>query len=322
VSDAHAGGWSLSSEQVTEAMPPAARRSLVTEAMPQNQVTYFMLKAVVESVDELPEGLKDLYKQIENGENKGKFLLNVEPVEGYSLDNLDNLKNALGTTKGELESAKSALEGFKGLDAKSVRDGLKELERLRKIDPESEAGKLAEERAAAQVGEVTKRFELDIAARDSRNALLEKELTRQLVENTAKAAITAQKGVPELLLQVVTSRMKVVETDGQFSVQVVDNKGVQDWVVKEGTTVPTTVDDLVAKLKANPIYGRAFDAEVKSGGGATGGVKVPGGSSKINPWMPTKASPYGNITEQMKMMREEPALAAAFQEQAKAARGA
>ena len=114
-----------------------------------------MLKAIVDKIDDLPETTKTLCGLITEGDHAGKFILNIEPVHGFSLENVEGLKGALGATKSELESSKAAVEGFKGLDAKEVRRIIKEHERLSKIDPETEAGKLAEVKLQAQIDALT-----------------------------------------------------------------------------------------------------------------------------------------------------------------------
>jgi hypothetical protein len=73
----------------------------------------------------------------------------------------------------------------------------------------------------------------------------------RLLEAEARAAIQAARGVPELLLPVVVARLSVAE-DG--AVAVTEGGG--------------TVSDLVESLRADPIYGRAFDGSGKGGSGA------------------------------------------------------
>jgi hypothetical protein len=270
-----------------------------------------VLKAIVDSIDDLPEPIKALYKQIEDeGDLKGKWLLQVEGVNGFSLEDVAGLKNALVATKGELEQARAAVDGFKGLDAKKVRKDLQELERLKKLNPETEADRLAEAKIAAQVEALSQQHATEIEVRNKRETTLMGEINRVLVDNEARAAILEAKGVPELLLPTMRSRLKVVETDGKFGVQVLNDRGNQDYVVKGGNTVPSTIADLVAKFKADPKFGRAFDASERSGGGAN--PPGQGGGGRPNPW----AKDTFNLTEQMKLLRSDPALAAAMKQQA------
>jgi hypothetical protein len=273
-----------------------------------------MLKALVDSLDNLDDATKLLYVPVTEGDNAGKFILAVEPVNGLTLENVDGLKSAFASTKGELDSAKAALEGYKGLPApKTLRTQLADLERLKKIDPASEADRLAAARVEAQVTELTKSHTDEIGKRDKREGQLSGEITRLLVESHASTAIIEEKGVPELLLGVIKPRLKVVETDGHFSVQVLDSNGNPDITIKDGKPVNSTITDLVKKLKVDPKFGRAFEASGNSGSGASGsGNGNLGSGTKANPWM----KPTENLTEQMRITRADPTLAAALKAQA------
>lgn len=76
----------------------------------------------------------------------------------------------------------------------------------------------------------------------------------RLLEAEARAAIQAAHGVPELLLPVVVSRLSVGE-DGSITA-----------TAEDGTSL--SVAELVEILRADPVYGRAFDASGKGGSGA------------------------------------------------------
>lgn len=79
-------------------------------------------------------------------------------------------------------------------------------------------------------------------------------LEARLLEAEARAAIQAAQGVPELLLPIVAARLSVAE-DGS--------------VVASGEQgASLTVMQLVEGLRADPVYGRAFDGSGKGGSGA------------------------------------------------------
>jgi hypothetical protein len=165
----------------------------------------------------------------------------------------------------------------------------------------------------AQVAELTKTHTDEIAKRDRRESQLTDEIHRLLVDSQATAAIVEEKGVPELLLGVIRPRLKVLEADGHFGVQVLDVNGNPDITIKDGKPVNSTITDLVKKLKVDPKFGRAFESSGRSGSGASGSSS--GGNlshAKSNPWM--KASE--NLTEQMRILRSDPSLASALKAQA------
>jgi hypothetical protein len=275
------------------------------------------LKAFLDSLDGLSDAEKALYKPVAEGDHAGKFILDVEPVAGLSLENVDGLKNALTTTKSELSEAKEALKSFDGLKLKPsvIKDKLTKLERLEKIDPETEAGRLAEEKINARLEEVNRGHSREVEKRDRRERTLMSQVEKLLIDNQAAAAIAKHKGTPELLIPVLRPRLKVEEEDGQFSVKVLDEKGGQEFAIRDSKAVPATIEDLVAKFKADPIYGRAFEGSGQSGTGSDpnrSGGNNPTGAK--NPWLKESWS----VTEQMRLLGTNPQLAAAFQAQANA----
>lgn len=275
------------------------------------------LKALLDSLDGLSDAEKALYKPVAEGDHAGKFMLDVEPVAGLSLENVTGLKNALSTTKSELETSKEALKGFDGLKLKPsvIKEKLSKLERLEKIDPETEAGRLAEEKINARLEEVNRGHSREIEKREGRERTLMSQVEKLLIDNQAAAAIAKHKGTPELLIPVLRPRLKVEEADGQFAVKVLDEKGAQEFAIHDSKAVPATIEDLVCKFKADPVYGRAFEGSGQSGTGSDpnrGGNNNPG--RQKNPWLKESWS----VTEQMNLLGTNPNLAAAFQAQANA----
>lgn len=79
-------------------------------------------------------------------------------------------------------------------------------------------------------------------------------LETRLIEAEARAAIRAAHGVPELLLPAVTARLSVAE-DGSVAAR-----------SEDGTAL--AVSQVVEAIRADPVYGRAFEASGKAGSGA------------------------------------------------------
>ena len=102
------------------------------------------LKAVIDSIDDLDEGQQSLYREItDDGDLKGKFILDVEPAHGLNLENVDGLKSALGKERTAREKLERDVVKFKDIDPDKARDALAKLEELSEIDPEKEADKIA-----------------------------------------------------------------------------------------------------------------------------------------------------------------------------------
>lgn len=269
-----------------------------------------MLKALLDSLDGLDDSVQKFYEPGQ-GDLAGKFVLKVEGVAGYRLENVDGLSSTLGKLKDENAAQKTALEAFKGLDAKKVRESLADLERLRAINPESQADKLAEEKVAAATKKLTEQHGVEIAERDETNKALTAEVERLLIVNEAKTAIAKHKGIEKLLLPAIRPRLRVKKGEsGEFEVEVLNEQGNQEWVTKGGKAVAATIDDLVAKLKEDTDYGAAFEGTGHSGSGAR---NQRGGSfNGKNPW----AKGSENTTEQMRLLKTNPTLAASLKAQA------
>lgn len=267
------------------------------------------VKAIVDSLDDLPDALKELYRPGDDAA-KGKFVLDVEPVSGFALEHIEGLRNAFGTTKTELESAKGALEAYKGLPAAStVRDKLRKLERLEQFDPEGEADKLAKARAASAIEDATAKFNADLTKATAEADRLWGALNGALVASAAKDAIIKENGSPALLMPHVKARTKVDRET--LAVTVMREDGVTPFYNNKGE--PATIDDLIADLKKHADYGRAFEATA-SGSGANPARTAGGTPPGKNPW----AKGSFNLTEQMQIKKADPNRAAHLEALAKA----
>ncbi len=113
-----------------------------------------------------------------------------------------------------------------------------------------------------------------LAAKDAIIATKDSALSTHLIGDIASRALAEAKGSPELLLPIVRANCKVVEVDGSYQVRVVDAQG--DFRT-DGAGGFMGVKELVAELKTNDAYARAFESETNSGGG-----KGPGSDSTRN----------------------------------------
>lgn len=258
------------------------------------------LKAVVETTDDLPEAVKSLYRAGDNDATKGKFVLDVEPVEGFALEHIEGLRNAFATTKTELEKSTKALEGYKGLPAAStLKDKLEKLKTLESIDPQSEAAKIVEARVTAALNEAGSKHKTEIDAATAEGDRLWGALNGALIASAAKDSITKEKGSPALLMPHIKARTKIDRAT--LEVTVLRDDGTPFY---NNSGKPGTIDDLVADLKKHPDYGRAFEAPM-SGSGAKGGGQG-GQHGAANPWAPGSI----NITEQSRITKADPSRAA------------
>ncbi len=208
------------------------------------------LKLVLDSLDGVDDAVKALYT-----EDGGKFRLAVDGVEDTS-----GLKTALSKANQEAAERRKQLKSWNdlGLSPEEIQD-LVEAKRKSDEDKAAKAGewdKLKVQLNASHQEELRKEREL-VAAKD-------KAIQKHLLDSQATAAIAAAKGVPQLLLPIVRQHLRVVEQNGDYSLQVIDAAGTQRI---NGKGDPLSINDLVAEMRASEVYGRAFDGTGQSGGG-------------------------------------------------------
>lgn len=226
------------------------------------------LKAILtaEEHGKLGDGLKTEYK-----EENGKFILDVTPTDGFSLEDVSGLKTSLGTERASRTAAEKKIEKFKDLDPNIDWKALQqENEELKAIDPKKEADKLANTKFESAKAQLTAAHAKELKARDDRSVLLTRTIEELLVDSVAKSEIAEAKGSIELLLPHIRSQTRVTEADGKFSVEVIGKDGNVRIGGNKGE--PMDIKGLIAEMKASDTFGRAFEGEGTSGSG-----KRPGG---------------------------------------------
>lgn len=138
---------------------------------------------------------------------------------------------------------------------------------------------------------------------------LKKALDSELIENHLVKEIIAEGGNPLFLLPHMKPMVETVKgEDGKFSLQIVGEDGKP--LMSEDQTKPFSTKDLVAKFKSDELYSPAFPGMNNGGGGNPNAGGNGGGAT--NPW---KADTK-NITEQARINKENPALAAQMKKSA------
>lgn len=115
---------------------------------------------------------------------------------------------------------------------------------------------------------------------------VEKKLFKVLGSSVAERAITDKGIKAKVLLPHVLPYIKIVEHDGEYAAQVVDDAGKPR--IADGQATPMTIEQLVDEFVANPDFAGIVPASGVSGGGArndggqggrAGVVIIPKGSS-------------------------------------------
>lgn len=244
-------------------------------------------KLTIDKLEDVEEQHRALYV-----EKDGKFHLDVEGAVDPSA--LTAAQKALKAANDEAAKRRKQLDQWEtvGKTPAEIIEMLKQADDEKTRREEEEQKKRGEwDGLRAQMNETHQKAikvkDDVIAAKDSELTKLRQRLEQQFVDTAAIAAITAEKGLPELLMPAVRNSIKVTEgPNGILELQVVDTKGEPRV---NGKGEPLTLAELVSEMRGSDIYGRAFEGSGASGSGS----QPPGGKP-----------PPGNITRKSEFKNE------------------
>lgn len=271
-----------------------------------------MLKALVRDINEVEEAHRGFYL-----EKDGVFYLNVTPVDGYVLDNVDQLKSTVGALRKEKGDLEAKVKAYGDLDPTKARDALKKVEELAAFDPAKEADKIAEERFKAREAQLKTLHETEVRAREEKLAKRDAQVKKLLVQNAIKGGLAKLNPLEEAVdaLEILAERaVSLRETaTGDFIVEVLDDAG--NPRIKDSAGNPMAIDDYLAELRdKRPAL---FKADNRSGIDVRPGNPAPGKAPNGNPF--AKGTPSYSVTKQMELHRTNPALAKQLKEAAASA---
>lgn len=226
------------------------------------------LKAILSAAEfeKLGDALKSEYKRGEGG----KYVLDVAEVDGYALDHMPPLKNALERAKGDRTAFAERLAALEDLekDPKTAREALAKWKEIASWTPDEKV----KAQIAEHVRQVEAKFKDELGGvtkqRDAYRAAVDKALRR----SAAETAIAAKGGKPKLLLHTVLEHLKLEEKDGDFRISVVGPDGTPRITRKKTTDgepvdAPMGLDELVESLKNDPEFAPAFAGSGPGGAG-------------------------------------------------------
>lgn len=266
------------------------------------------IKAVIESIDTVAAAYRGLYRKVDAQGDPlaGKFVLDIEAVDGYALAPVENLKTALSSERALRETAEDKLRAFDGIDPNAARTARADHARLSAFDPETEAEHLAALKAELLKADIRREMEKKIAAAQAREGKLLDQIQSLLVTSVLREALRRHGGNAKLLMPLIEKRLRVRENAaGDFIAEVLNDAGVAR--IKDASGALMSIEDLIVEMKASTDYGLLFASSGPPGGGAEGGSGK--GANGDNPWR--KES--WNVTKQMRLLRDDPTTAARLQ---------
>lgn len=268
----------------------------------------FDFPLTVDSLDAVPEKYRAFYEE-EDGEFKLDNILSTK---------IDKLAKTIEKERSRAKDASRDAKAWEGIgstpeEVKAKLEGLEathaaEIEKLQKLIEEKgdSAGKIEKIKA-----EIKKASDAEVERAKATVTQMEGTLRTHLMEAAAKTAIAEAKGKVKPLLPYVLQKLSFVNESGQYVVRVVDEDG-ETRVTKDGRDMG--IRELVEELKSDNDFSGLFEGTGTSGSGSrpNSGGGGGGGSPTKNPW----AKDTSNLTEQMRITRENPALAKKLQAQA------
>jgi len=233
------------------------------------------LKAILESVDGLPDPIKAEYTKAEDG----KYHLNVEGIDDHP--GVGALKRAKDYEKAERQKVTQQVSDLKAqLDTLTEeRDDI-----LKGAIPKGDVEKL-ENSYKEKLAKREKELSDQISA-------LTGNLQTMLVDNVAQSMAGKISKAPELMMPHIKARLKAEFNEGKAVTRVLD---------KDGNPSAFSIEELQKEFVANPSFAPIIIGSRASGSGAEGGHGGSGApSGKIDY---TKASPK-EIATHLKAKKE------------------
>jgi hypothetical protein len=221
------------------------------------------VKAVVDTLDDVPEGLRPEYESVEGG----KFALKVEGLEDGSIHPavgaLARAKKREADARGKAEAkVKELAEKLEGV-SREREDLLKgvvpkeNVERLETSYKEKLAGREAELNT-----EITRL-----------NGSLREVLVDNVAHSIASKLVDDPIRIPVLLPHIAPRLTVEIGADGKANTRVLD---------REGKPSAATIDDLQKEFLANPMFSPLVLGSRATGSGASSGSGAGGAPQKID----------------------------------------
>lgn len=232
------------------------------------------LKAVLDSLDG-HDDIKSFYRERDDG----KFVLDVDSVDGYALEDVKGLKGTLekerqGRVKSERD-LKAAREAYGEITPDKAKEHARRVEEMKNWSPDEKAKELIAERERA----VTSKFEKQLGEEKDVRERLTKQLGRELVDSRAAAAIATHRGNPGMLLPFLREQSTVAEDEnGNLQVRILDSDGTPRVTMKTGETGYMGYEEFVEGLVESDTWGAAFAGPDVKGTGSQGSESNSGGN--------------------------------------------
>lgn len=228
------------------------------------------LKAILGSIDEVSEAHRPLYREVTEGDAKGKFVLDVEPTGGLTLENTTGLRNTVSNLRAQVQAKDGELTDWKQKVGDIDLDAAKAA--LEKVKT-GKAGPDVKDAVDNALRESAAKYDKIIGGKDAELAAITAAVNSLAVMAPAALAIKKLGGDVDLLLPHVQSAVEIerVDQEGkspQFVPRIKAPTG--GFRLSEKSQDPMTLEEFVSGDLKNR-FPAAFPGSGSSGGGSTGG---------------------------------------------------
>ena len=216
------------------------------------------LKAKIKDLSEVGEAEQALYKKTEDG-----YVVEIEPVDGFDLQNISSLKNALTVLKGENEQVKTTLKSFGELDPKEVLKKLDRYEQLKDMNPE----KIKKELMIDARNELDNEYKTKLSGMNDQMDKLKSSI-KKAARNEILSLIAKEGGTPEFAQSYIESITDVEIKDGNYKLKFLQENGQDRFTFDDkNNPIPYTAEHLIKDLKEHKTFGKMFPTPSNSGAG-------------------------------------------------------
>jgi len=207
-----------------------------------------MIKAKINS-EEYGQLSSDM--QSHYSEDDGTYVLQVQAVGGFGLDDTAGLKKVLGEVKEERSSLRTTVASYREkLGDNNIEDLLESHSKVDKMKDWTPDDKV-NERIASEKKSLQNKLDKAQKKAGDREAFLVSNLTKAHIDAEATAALNKHSGSVKLLLPHLVSKAKLVEDELGFSVKIFGDDGITIPTNKQGQHGDMGFDEYVGDIMKN-----------------------------------------------------------------------
>lgn len=219
------------------------------------------LPAIVDDESKIPEGSKEHYKQQEGG----KFILDVAPSsDGYALENVNSLKNALTAERSSNKELKSKLSSFDGITVEEVSELRTNNDLYKKtIEKQGNIDELVNQQSDAKIQQLVSKHKKEYSSLLEKNEQLNNKFTSMISKDAVSKAILENGGDKDTIQALTPMIQKYIKVTEDGIINVIDDTGGVRIGGSDGSGM--SVKQLIAEHKQS--MPRLWPSSNTSGGG-------------------------------------------------------